>query len=142
MAAHARTALGAISIECLSAVHPLRASQASFLFEDIPVLHDNLARVELPFLGMASFAGALLLSHGLTCVTPAEVVKVPEGIGGKDQVPNWERQQVDSHPEDVGDSVSCDDDEDTRKTKDEREEDQRDDWRLGSSDGSFDSKSN
>ena len=77
------------------------------------MLHDNLARVELSFFGMSAFAGALLLASCLTCVTPTEVVEMPECIGGQDQVPDWERQQIDQHPHNVGDAVGCDDDEDT-----------------------------
>ncbi|CAG8665647.1 12736_t:CDS:1, partial [Acaulospora colombiana] len=66
---------------------------------------------------------AALITRNLSRLTPREVVKVPEGIGGQDKVPNGKRNQVDQHPSDVGDLTGCDHDEETGQTQDDGEED-------------------
>lgn len=67
---------------------------------------------------MTAFTGALLLAADLARVAPAEVVEVPVRVGGEHQVPDGEREEVDEHPEDVGDAVGGDDDEEARETED------------------------
>lgn len=75
---------------------------------------------------MAALVGAGDGACGLSSVAPAEVVEVPEGVGGQDEVPDWEGDQVDQHPGDVDPSVRGDDDEDTGETEDEYKENERD----------------
>ena len=61
---------------------------------------------------MTRLAGTFLLASHFACVAPGEVVEMPISVGGEDQVPDGEREEVDEHPEDVGEFVGCDDDED------------------------------
>ena len=98
-----------------------------------PPLHRNPARVELPFIPMTPLISALDRSGRLPGVAPREVVEVPVGVGGEDEVPDGQRDEVDEHPGDVDDAVGGDDDEEARETEDECEEDQGDrrGWGVG-----------
>ena len=62
---------------------------------------------------------------------------MPVGVGGQDQVPDREGEEVDEHPEDVTDAVGGDDDEDAREAEDECEEDEGDGWGGSVRDGGF-----
>ena len=68
---------------------------------------------------MAALTSAALLTGRHARVAPGEVIEVPVGVGREDQVPDGEGEEVDEHPEDVGEAVCCDDDEDAWKTEDE-----------------------
>lgn len=96
------------------------------MLEVIPPLHRDLAAVELSISVVPAFTGTLLLACGLSSVTPAEVVEVPECVCRQDEVPDRERHEVDTHPQDVGDAMSGDDDQQTGKTEDEGEQNERD----------------
>ena len=107
---------------------PPRRAESTLLLKVAPALHGDLGAIELAVLVVAALVGACDGAGGLPRVTPAEIVKVPEGVGGEDEVPDWEGEEVDEHPEDVDEAVRGDDDEDTGETKDEDEEDQGDGW--------------
>jgi hypothetical protein len=101
---------------------PLRSTKSALRLEISPSLHRDFAGVELSLAtmtGLVRFLG--VFAGGLTRVSPGEVVEVPEGVDWKDEVPDGEREQVDQHPEDVGQAVGGDDDENSRQTKDEGE---------------------
>lgn len=119
--AHSRNALA-----LRPAVPRRRRTEAPLLLEVAPPLHGDLAAVELAVTVVATLVSAGNGACGLSSVAPTEVIEVPEGICGEDEVPDWERDEVDQHPGDVDPSVRGDDDEDTGETKDEYEKDQRD----------------
>lgn len=56
---------------------------------------------------------------------------MPVSVARKDQVPDGQREEVDQHPEHIGETVCGDDDEDARETENESQEDQRDGWSCG-----------
>lgn len=93
-------------------------SQTTLLLEITPSLHGDLTRVKLTITTVTSSISLGVLASSLTSVTPREVVEVPEGIDWQNQVPDWKREQVDQHPEDVDWSVSSNNDQHTRQTKD------------------------
>lgn len=80
---------------------PGRGTETTLLLEIAPALHGDLAAVELAILVVAAFVGARNGASCLSRVAPAEIVKVPEGVGWEDEVPDWEGEEVDQHPEDV-----------------------------------------
>lgn len=121
-------------------IAPLRTPQPSLLFKIAPPLHSNLTRIKLAIAAVATLISALLLSFGLSGVAPGEVVEVPVSVGGQDEVPDGQGEQVDQHPDHVGDAVGGDDDEDTRETEDECEEDEGDGGGGGVCDGGFDAQ--
>lgn len=82
----------------------------SLLLKITPPLHRNLAAIKLTVLVMAAFARALELAGRLAGVAPGEVVEVPVGVDGEDEVPDGQGDEVDEHPGDVGDAVGGYDD--------------------------------
>lgn len=92
---------------------PSWRTQASLLLEIAPALHGDLGGVELAVLVVAALVGAGLGARRLSRVAPAEIVEVPEGVGGQDEIPHGQGDQIDDHPEDVDEAVRGDDDEDT-----------------------------
>lgn len=106
-----------------------------------PSLHGDLAGIEFSIFVVASLAGPLYFSSCHTRVAPTEVVEVPVSVHGQDEVPDGQGKEVDEHPEDVGNAMRGDDDEDTGKTEDEKQEDQGNDGRSSVGDGCFESKS-
>lgn len=103
---------------------PHRTTDAPLLLEIAPPLHGNLAAIKLAILIVASLVGARLGARRLARVAPGEVVEVPEGVGGQDEVPDGQGDEVDEHPEDVDEAVRGDDDEDAGQAEDEEQEDQ------------------
>lgn len=89
---------------------------------------------------MATLASAFDLAGRLSSVAPGEVVKVPVGVDGEDEVPHGEGEKVDQHPEDVGEAVGGDDDEDAGEAEDEEEEDEGDGWGRCVGYGCFDAE--
>ena len=118
---------------------PNRRLQPSLLLKIPPPLHSNLTRIKLPIRLMpARLLPPLLLPHKLPSITPREVVEVPVGVARQDQVPDGEGEEIDAHPEDVGEAVGGDDDEDAGEADDEGEEDEGDGWGRGVSYCCFD----
>jgi hypothetical protein len=103
---------------------PDRGTESAFLLEVAPPLHRDLAAVELAVLVVPAFVGACDCPCRLSSVTPTEVVKVPEGVGREDEIPDWKGEEVDHHPGDVDESVGGDDDEYTGQTENEDQEDE------------------
>lgn len=66
-----------------------------------------------------------LVSRNLACLTPREVVKVPECISREDKVPDGERKEVDEHPADIGHLARGDNDQQTRKTENDGKKNER-----------------
>ena len=66
-----------------------------------------------------------LISRDLSCLTPRKVVKMPERIRREETVPDREGKQINKHPTDIGNLPRCDDDEKTRKTENNGQEDER-----------------
>lgn len=93
---------------------PSGSAQASLLLEIAPALHGDFAGVEFAAFLVARLARAFLLAHHFARVAPGEVVEVPVGVGGEDQVPDGQGAEVDQHPEDVGEFVRGDYDEHAR----------------------------
>jgi hypothetical protein len=108
-----------------------RTSQSPFLLKLAPPLHRDFTRIELAIASVAGLIAALHFAGGLARVAPGEVVKVPESVCGQDEIPDGQGDEVDAHPEHVDGTVGRDDDEDTRETEDEGQEDERDDRRGG-----------
>jgi hypothetical protein len=110
------------------------------LLEIAPPLHRDLTTVKLAFIFNACLFG--LFSRCLPCITPAEIVELPVRVCREDKVPDRERDQVDEHPEDVGEAMSRQDDKDSWKTKNQDKEHKR--YRRGCSvgNGSFDGQRN
>ena len=75
-----------------------------------------------------------LISSNLACLAPREVVKVPEGVCGEDEVPHRQREKVDHHPTKVCNLARRDDDEDTGKTQDDTKQDEWDNILRASAD--------
>lgn len=73
----------------------LRGMKSPLLLEITPALHSNLARIEFTLATMTSLISALLLTRGFPSVSPAEIVKVPEGVDGEDEIPNGKGEEVD-----------------------------------------------
>ena len=96
-------------------------SPAPILFKLGPSLHHNAARIEFTVLVSVIVP---LVSGNLTRLTPREVVKVPECVGWEDKVPDGEGEKVDEHPADVRNLARGNDDQQTRKTKDNSQEDE------------------
>jgi hypothetical protein len=67
--------------------------------EIIPSLHSDLAAIEFSFVFNTSLLG--LFSSGLSSVSPREVIELPVCIGRKHKIPNWQREQVYQHPDDI-----------------------------------------
>ena len=67
---------------------PDRGAEAALLLEVAPPLHRNLATVELAVLVVAALVGTGNRACRLSGVAPAEVVKVPEGVGWENEVPD------------------------------------------------------
>ena len=78
-------------------------SQPPLLLELAPSFHGDLAGIELSFVFDACFLG--FLAGGLARVAPGEIVEFPECVGWKDEVPDWEGDEVDQHPDYVGPAV-------------------------------------
>ena len=70
------------------AVVPGWCAEAALLLEVAPSLHGDLGAVELAIAVVAALVGTCHGTSGLSSVTPAEVVEVPEGVCGEDEVPN------------------------------------------------------
>lgn len=102
-----------------------------------PPLHDDMARIKLSLL--ITMIG-LLITRNLSRLTPTKVIEMPECVGREDKVPNWQREEVDDHPSDVGDLARGDDDEQAWKTKNDTEEDQGDESRFGAIDSRADNQ--
>lgn len=117
---------------------PLRPTESTLLLEIVPALHGDLAGIEFTLAGVAALVVATDLAVGLSGVAPGEVVEVPEGVRGQDEVPDRQTKQIDQHPEHVAEAVGGDDDEDAGKTEDESQEDEWDDWSCCVCDGSLD----
>jgi hypothetical protein len=77
----------------------LLRSEAAFLLEFAPSFHSDLGTVELAFVFDTSFLG--LFTGSLSSVTPREIIELPEGICGQDEIPDRKREEVDQHPHDV-----------------------------------------
>lgn len=73
--------------------------QTTFLLKLAPSLHGDLGAVEFTLVLNTSLLR--LLTRSLSSISPREVVKFPECVGRKDKIPEWEREQVDQHPNDV-----------------------------------------
>lgn len=105
--------------------------KTALLLEIVPAFHGDLTGVEFAFAAVTGFVGALLLARGLTSVSPAEIVKVPKRVDWQDKVPDWQREQVDQHPDDVTNAVRGDDNEDRGKPENQGKENKWDDRRCG-----------
>lgn len=114
--------------------------QPPLLLKVAPPLHGDLTAVEFAVALVAAFARAALLARRLPRVAPAEVVEVPVGVRGQDEVPDGEGEEVDEHPEDVGDAVGGDDDEGAGQAEDEGQKDEGDKGGGGVGDGGFDAE--
>ena len=77
---------------------------------------------------------ATLVSSNLACLTPGEVVKVPEGVYGEDEVPHRKREKIDDHPHKVCDLARRDNDKQPGETQDDTKQDERYDILLASTD--------
>ena len=108
------------------------ASQSALLLKLTPSLHCDLGAVKFAFIFNARFLR--LLACCLASVTPGEVIKLPECVGWKDEIPDWQRKQVDEHPHHVGPSVGCENNENGWQTKNKGQEHERDDLRRGPND--------
>lgn len=80
---------------------------------------------------MPILTGSLRFAYSLSRVAPAEVVEVPVSVRRQDQVPDWQGEEVDQHPHDVGEAVGCDYDQDAGEAEDQGQEDERDGWGGG-----------
>lgn len=108
---------------------PTRSFASPLALEIAPALHRDLTTVKFAFaVAVSRTFGPLLLAGGKTRVAPAEIVEVPVGVGWEYEVPDWEGEEVDEHPEDVAEAVGSDDDEDAGETEDEGEEDEGNEW--------------
>jgi hypothetical protein len=90
-----RRLLGPIATRCLESPFcwcPMLVTESSeevvylTCFEVVPSPHSDLAAVELALILQTGLLR--LLTSRLTCVTPAEVVKLPEGVSWEDKVPD------------------------------------------------------
>ena len=93
---------------------PRWCAEAAFLLEVAPPLHGDLRAVEFSVFVVTALVGTCHGTSGLSSITPAEVVEVPESVGGEDEIPDWQREEIDEHPEDVDQTMRGDDDKDTR----------------------------
>lgn len=91
---------------------PIAASRALVAFEFGPSLHGNLAAVKLTLILEACLFR--LFTSCLSSLAPWEVIKFPESISRQDKVPDWQCQQVDKHPNNIGPGVCGDDNEKAR----------------------------
>lgn len=98
------------TVPVLPRVVPLWSPKSALLFKVAPALHGDFAGVEFALSPVAILVRALDVTGSLTRVSPGEIVKVPEGVHWQDEVPDWEREQVDQHPQDIGETVCGDDD--------------------------------
>jgi len=92
-------------------------SQPALLLEFVPSLHCNLGAVELSLVFNTCFLG--LLARSLAGISPGEVIELPERVRWENEVPDWEREQVDEHPDDIRPAVGRDNDKNGRETKDQ-----------------------
>jgi hypothetical protein len=117
---------------------PRPSIQSPLLFKLGPSLHGNLAAVKLSLILVATLLYPLL-TRSLSCFTPAKVVKLPERVRGKDEIPNGQAEKIDKHPSYIRPPMSSDDNEHGWKTENEGEQDKRDNWsgsmRYGGLDG-------
>ena len=67
---------------------PRGCAEAALLLEVAPSLHGDLGAVELAVAVVAALVGTCHGASSLSGITPTEVVEVPEGICGEDEVPN------------------------------------------------------
>lgn len=102
------------AVHVLRRIVPLRSTKSALLFEVAPALHGDFAGVEFALAGVSMLVRALHVACGLARVTPGEIVEVPEGVDRENEIPDWEGEQVDQHPQHVGETVCGDDDQDSR----------------------------
>jgi hypothetical protein len=110
-------------------------SQSPFLLEFTPPLHRDLRAVEFALVFDARFLS--LLPSCLSSIAPGEVVEFPEGVDREDEVPDWEREQVDEHPYNVRPAMGCQYDEHRWETKNQGEEYEGNDLWRGANDGDY-----
>jgi hypothetical protein len=67
-----------------------------------------------------------LIAHNLSGLTAGEVIKMPENISRQDSVPYWQRDKIYQHPANICNLAIGNDDQYTRKTKDDGQENKRD----------------
>lgn len=103
------------------------ATKPSLPLELAPSLHGDLRAIKLSF--TLTVATTLHITSRLSGITPGEVIKLPVCVGGKHEVPNWKREKVDEHPGDVRHVVCGHDHEHSRKTKDQRQQNKRNNLR-------------
>lgn len=103
---------------------PRWCAEATFLLKVAPPLHGNLRAIEFTIFIVTALVGTCHGASSLSSITPAEVVEVPEGVGREDEIPDWQREKVDEHPEDVDQAMRGDNNKNTRQTENEYKEDQ------------------
>lgn len=81
--------------------------------------------VEFSFVGDDNFAAAVTGDHA--CVTPGEIIHVPEGIQRESEGEDRDRNQVDDHPSEHF-PLSAHDENEGLKTVDGTQEDERSIW--------------
>ena len=77
-----------VGAHALWPVVPSGRAEATLLLEVAPSLHRDLGAVELAVFVVTALVGACYGAGSLSRVTPTEVVEVPEGVGGEDEVPD------------------------------------------------------
>lgn len=120
-----RTCPAASSADDIFSGTPVGALASLVTLKLGPSFHRNLAAVEFTLILDSSLLH--LLVRGLSSITPREIVKLPERVGGQDKVPNREGDQVDQHPDDVRPRVSSDNDKDRGETENQSKQNKRDD---------------
>jgi len=102
-------------------------SDSPLLLKLSPSLHRDLRAVKLAVRVVVS--PTLRVSGRLARVSPGEVVELPERVHREDKVPDGEGEEIDEHPGDVGPAVRREHDQNRRKTKNQRQQHERDDLR-------------
>ncbi|KAK5624671.1 hypothetical protein RRF57_000387 [Xylaria bambusicola] len=80
-----------------------------------PSSHLNFAAVKLAFILNTSLLS--LFTCSLSSIAPGEIVKFPESVSRKDEVPNRKGQNIDEHPHHVSPRMSRDYDKNRRQTE-------------------------
>ena len=103
----------------------LTFSQPSFSLKLAPSLHSDLRTVEFTLVFQTGLLG--LLTTCLASISPTEIIEFPEGVCWKDEIPDWKRDQVDQHPDDIRPTMSGQDNQDGGKTENKPKQYKRND---------------
>lgn len=117
-------------------LRPAIIPHTALLLKVAPALHGDLRAVEFTLCCAVSL---VLLTGRLAGFTPGEVIELPERVCWQNEIPNWQRQQIDEHPQDVDETMGSDHDQNTWETKNQGEQDERNDLhRLANNGGDDD----